>query len=169
MKRQDLSLAELVAFHAVLAPRLEEVFAYLDRFDQDALPEPEALLLRVVLGLTEVAQAVEIFRSTARAPRAVSACRENGLDRLPTSLTKERPCDVVGGFVMLDINQHMTKARDMDLEIGQAPVEYYTSPQYYKREQDMIFRRAWLMVGRVEEVAEPGDFVVRELPRWKRM
>src|SRR3546814_4051056 len=28
----------------------------------------------------------------------------------------------------------------------------------------MIFRRAWLMVGRVEEVSEPGDFIVRDLP-----
>jgi phenylpropionate dioxygenase-like ring-hydroxylating dioxygenase large terminal subunit len=58
----------------------------------------------------------------------------------------------------------MTKARDMGLSNGQVPVEYYTSPDIYKREQDMIFRRAWLMVGRVEEVANPGDFVVRDLP-----
>ena len=65
---------------------------------------------------------------------------------------------------MVDINQHMTKARDMGLNNSRIPVEYYTSPEYYKREQAMIFRRAWLMVGRAEEVAEPGDFVVREMP-----
>src|SRR3546814_1893185 len=65
---------------------------------------------------------------------------------------------------MVDITSHMTKARDMGLENGQVPVEYYTSPDYFAREQDMIFRRAWLMVGRVEEVSEPGDFIVRDLP-----
>ena len=60
-RRQELEQSELEAFHAALAPRLEEVFAYLDDFDPQALPEPEALLLRVVLGLTEASQAVEIF------------------------------------------------------------------------------------------------------------
>ena len=58
----------------------------------------------------------------------------------------------------------MTKAREMGLENSRAPTEYYTSPEYYKREQDMIFRRAWLMIGRVEEVANPGDYIVREMP-----
>lgn len=61
LKRQELPYAELEAFHAALAPRLEEVFAHLDGFDPRALPESEALLFRTVLGLTEAAQAVEIF------------------------------------------------------------------------------------------------------------
>ncbi|WP_371433289.1 hypothetical protein [Novosphingobium sp.] len=60
-KRQELSQGELEAFHAALAPRLEEVFVHLDQFDPNALPEAEALLVRVVLGLTEASQAVEIF------------------------------------------------------------------------------------------------------------
>lgn len=60
-KRQELDQSELESFHAALAPRLEEVFSYLDGFDPAALPESEALLLRVVLGLTEASQAVEIF------------------------------------------------------------------------------------------------------------
>jgi len=67
LKRQELPFAELEAFHAVLSPRLEEVFSYLDKFDPNALPEREALLYRVVLGLTEAAQAVEIF-GQARVP-----------------------------------------------------------------------------------------------------
>lgn len=62
LKRQELSQGELEAFHAILAPRLEEVFAYLDQFDPVALPEAEARLFRTVLGLTEASQAVEIFR-----------------------------------------------------------------------------------------------------------
>lgn len=72
LKRQELPFAELKAFHAMLAPRLEEVFSYLDKFDPKALPEPEALLFRVVLGLTEAAQAVEIF-GQSRVPYAPEA------------------------------------------------------------------------------------------------
>ncbi len=60
-RRQELPQGELEAFHAALAPRLEEVFTHLDQFDPKALPEAEALLFRVVLGLTEASQAVEIF------------------------------------------------------------------------------------------------------------
>jgi hypothetical protein len=61
LKRQALAYAELEAFHAALAPRLEEVFAYLDTFPPNALPDAEARLFRTVLGLTEAAQAVEVF------------------------------------------------------------------------------------------------------------
>lgn len=68
---------------------------------------------------------------------------------------------------MTDLSEHMTKARDLGLENGRVPVEYYTSPEYFRREQDMIFRRAWLMVGRVDEVPEPGDYIVREVPPLK--
>ncbi|OYX64552.1 MAG: hypothetical protein B7Y89_02795 [Novosphingobium sp. 32-60-15] len=68
---------------------------------------------------------------------------------------------------MVNIEEHMTKARDLGLENDRVPVEYYTSAAYFRREQDMIFRRAWLMVGRVEDVAEPGDFIVRDVPPLK--
>jgi hypothetical protein len=61
LRRQSLPYAELEAFHAALAPRLEEVFLHLDKFPPNALPEPEALLIRTVLGLTEASQAVEVF------------------------------------------------------------------------------------------------------------
>ena len=61
LKRQSLAQGELEAFHAALAPRLEEVFAHLDLFPANALPEAEARLFRTVLGLTEASQAVEVF------------------------------------------------------------------------------------------------------------
>jgi hypothetical protein len=69
LKRQSLSYGELEAFHGVIAPRLEEIFSYLDGFDPKALPEPEARLFRTVLGLTEASQAVEIF-DQSRVPYA---------------------------------------------------------------------------------------------------
>lgn len=65
---------------------------------------------------------------------------------------------------MVDIRQHMTKAQDFGLANGRVPMAYYTDPSYFERERDMIFRRVWLMVAREEEVAGPGDFIVRELP-----
>ena len=43
---------------------------------------------------------------------------------------------------MADLSEHMTKARDMGLGHDRVPVEYYTSADYFRREQDMIFRRA---------------------------
>ncbi|MDT0509643.1 hypothetical protein [Novosphingobium sp. MMS21-SN21R] len=69
LRRQQLPQGELEAFHAALAHRLEDVFVHLDQFDPRALPESEALLFRVVLGLTEASQAVEIF-GQPRVPHA---------------------------------------------------------------------------------------------------
>lgn len=68
---------------------------------------------------------------------------------------------------MVDINEHMTKARDLGLDYDRIATEYYTSPEIFRREQEMIFRRAWLMVGRVDEIPEPGDFIVRDMPTLK--
>jgi hypothetical protein len=45
--------------------------------------------------------------------------------------------------------------------LGSEPVsvESYRSPEHYILEQDRIFRRSWLMLGREEELPAPGDFV----------
>lgn len=39
------------------------------------------------------------------------------------------------------------------------PVEAYTSPDWYKREQEAIFSRVWRYAGFVEDLAEPGDYL----------
>jgi hypothetical protein len=67
--RQSLPYADLAAFHAALAPRLEETFAYLDGFHGAELGAAEARLYRTVLGLTEVAHAVETY-GESRIPHA---------------------------------------------------------------------------------------------------
>src|SRR5690606_8626656 len=59
--RQRSSMAELQAFYDAVAPRLNAIFAHLDRFPVNELPPSEALLFRTVCGLAEAAQAVEIF------------------------------------------------------------------------------------------------------------
>ena len=49
-----------------------------------------------------------------------------------------------------------------DLGFDRVPVEPNISPDYFARERETIFKKVWLKVGRVEEVAEPGDFMVRD-------
>jgi phenylpropionate dioxygenase-like ring-hydroxylating dioxygenase large terminal subunit len=50
-----------------------------------------------------------------------------------------------------------------DLKPGTVPIAPYYSEDYYRREKERIFRRQWLMVGRVEQLAQPGDYFSREI------
>lgn len=50
------------------------------------------------------------------------------------------------------------------LGTGPVPLEPYRSATFYAQERDRIFRRAWLMLARIEELPEPGDFVVKTIP-----
>jgi phenylpropionate dioxygenase-like ring-hydroxylating dioxygenase large terminal subunit len=45
-------------------------------------------------------------------------------------------------------------------ELSTAPVDYTDSvdPAYYELERDAIFRKTWLMVGRVEQVPHMGSY-----------
>lgn len=50
-----------------------------------------------------------------------------------------------------------------ELGTGPVPIAPYISSERFERERELIFRRVWLNVGRVEEVPRPGDYFVREL------
>ncbi len=50
-----------------------------------------------------------------------------------------------------------------ELGTGPVPTDIYWQPEFYERELDAIFRRAWLCLGRVEEIPEPGDYLVKEI------
>lgn len=54
-------------------------------------------------------------------------------------------------------------------ELGTGPVSahIYCDPDFYEKEVEAIFRRSWHMVGRVDQVANPGDFFVCELPTFR--
>ncbi len=43
------------------------------------------------------------------------------------------------------------------------PGHYYTSPDIYEMEVEKLFMRDWLMLARVEEFSEPGDFMTMEI------
>ncbi len=44
------------------------------------------------------------------------------------------------------------------------PIEPFVSERYFELERERVFRKVWLMVGRVEQVREPGDYFVHDLP-----
>lgn len=71
-QRQKLPVERLRAFYDAATPRLEAIFDHLDRFPFDEpLPAAEALLFRLVMGMSEVAQAIEMY-GQARIPHVPS-------------------------------------------------------------------------------------------------
>ncbi len=65
----------------------------------------------------------------------------------------------------VSLDSAMSPAADLSgprqsLELAShAPGVIYHSPEVYRREVDELFKKEWLMVGRVEELPNPGDFV----------
>lgn len=49
------------------------------------------------------------------------------------------------------------------LPTGPVPAALYTDSEQFERERERIFGRAWLKVGRVEQIPEAGDFFVKEI------
>ena len=43
------------------------------------------------------------------------------------------------------------------------PARFYTDAEYFSRELDALFRAMWICAGRAEEVARPGQYVLREV------
>jgi len=43
------------------------------------------------------------------------------------------------------------------------PREYYASAELFQTEIEQIFWRRWICIGRADEVAQPGDYVVRQV------
>ena len=50
-------------------------------------------------------------------------------------------------------------------ELGTAPVSYEDSisPEFYEIEREAVFKRAWLNVGRVEQIPRTGNYFTKEL------
>ena len=49
------------------------------------------------------------------------------------------------------------------LEAATLPGEAYWRPDIEELELERIFRREWICVGRVEDVAKPGDFITQSI------
>ncbi len=50
-----------------------------------------------------------------------------------------------------------------ELGTSPIPIEPYISRAYFEKERELIFRKVWLNVGRVEQIPNPGDYFVRDL------
>lgn len=63
---------------------------------------------------------------------------------------------------MTVVEQKWAKAYP-ELGTGPVPVEPCVSPEFYREEVEKVFKKTWLKVGRIEEIAKPGDFKVKKL------
>lgn len=50
-----------------------------------------------------------------------------------------------------------------DLGTGPLSTEPYISPEHFELEREHVFRKSWLIVGRVEEIAEPGNYLALDI------
>src|SRR5258708_21841670 len=57
------------------------------------------------------------------------------------------------------------KWHDFYPELGTAPVpiDPYISRAYFEKEQERIFSKVWLNIGRIEQLPNPGDYFVKAL------
>jgi phenylpropionate dioxygenase-like ring-hydroxylating dioxygenase large terminal subunit len=51
-----------------------------------------------------------------------------------------------------------------ELGTGPIPIEPCVSPAYFAQEREKIFTQFWLNVGRLEQIPQPGDYFVKDLP-----
>jgi nitrite reductase/ring-hydroxylating ferredoxin subunit len=51
-------------------------------------------------------------------------------------------------------------------ELGTEPISYQDSisPEFYELEREAIFKRAWLKVGRIQQIPRTGSYFTREIP-----
>ena len=49
------------------------------------------------------------------------------------------------------------------LGTGPIPIEPYVSPEWYQREKHNVFGRAWLCMGRVEQLPEADSYITKEV------
>lgn len=54
-----------------------------------------------------------------------------------------------------------------ELGTGPVPTDIYHDPVLFEKELEAVFKPSWFIVGRVEQVREPGDFFVCELPTFR--
>ena len=73
------------------------------------------------------------------------------------------PCSSYPEVVLTEKLQRVLTTIDdgcRDLSAGfNLPRECYTDPEFYAFEQEAVFMRSWLCLGRVDEIPNPGDFV----------
>jgi phenylpropionate dioxygenase-like ring-hydroxylating dioxygenase large terminal subunit len=55
-----------------------------------------------------------------------------------------------------------------DIGMGPVATDIYSEPAFYEKEIEAVFKPSWHMIGRVEQIPDPGDFFVFELPTFRQ-
>ena len=63
----------------------------------------------------------------------------------------------------LEPERTTTYTEEHGLPTGPVPVSGYTSPEYFEREIERIWKRTWLVIGRTHQIEKPGDYFVKSL------
>ena len=65
----------------------------------------------------------------------------------------------------MNIPLQQSEARDSLFGLGTEPIPAapYFRADYFELEREAVFKRTWLQIAHLSEVAEPGSFIVREL------
>ena len=75
---------------------------------------------------------------------------------------RERPAGKAEGFADLRLALARAAAHPYD-RAWSMPNAFYTDPDILALERERIFLQEWICIGRVEEVARPGDFLALEI------
>ena len=67
---------------------------------------------------------------------------------------------------IFDVNKRWSEEYP-ELGVEPVPTEPCYSPAYYDLECERVFKRTWLYVGREEEIADAGDYFVRDIRSWR--
>lgn len=54
------------------------------------------------------------------------------------------------------------------IDSGPVSTDIYHNPDVYQKELEAIFKRSWYLIGQVEQVPDPGDFFVYDLPTFQQ-
>ena len=60
-----------------------------------------------------------------------------------------------------DLGERWTRLAGLGTE--PVPVDSYRSPAFFEKERENVFRRAWLVMGREEELPEPHSYLVKDI------
>lgn len=52
------------------------------------------------------------------------------------------------------------------LDRGPIAAEVFTSAEQFEREREHIFKKVWLNMGRLEQIPNPGDYLVKDIAAW---
>ena len=150
-ERLASSMDEMQAFYDAAFPRARGRDGVLDQFPLDELPDDATNLLHLLYSLVKVSFPVEAWHQPLRPRRRRRLPRPrrgaHAVSERVSAYGYAKPAE--GSWT-----EHYP-------ELGTAPISYEDSisPEFYELEREAIFKRAWLNVGRVEQLPRNGQLL----------